>query len=263
MPKQSTTLKRWLLPVISLLLPMMVLAGGCTTSGFGTRKTLEVSGSVAVDVVTFGGDVKVIATGRRQVTPFVLITPESHHAIHRNDEARASLEEIDWDIEVVNEGGRDVVRIRTSTLYREPALQRVHVTVGVPELDGIRVKTRLGHVEINESTGPIDIETTKGDIEIVTTKPAHGPISAVTTDGDIQLRVPPGSSGRLDCYTGDGRIISSVPTGRLQVQGRSNDQILDAILNDGTSPIVLRTNDGTIRVIVKKNPYEQSSLLLY
>ena len=47
------------------------------------------------------------------------------------------------------------------------------------------------------------------------------------------------------------------------MQGRSNDQILDAILNDGTSPIVLRTNDGTIRVIVKKNPYEQSSLLLY
>ena len=249
--------------MISLWLPMLVLAMGCTTPSFGTRKTLEVSGPAAVDIVTFAGDVKVVATGNSGVTPYVLITPASLHALHRYEAAAASLEEVSWDVEVVNEGGRDVVRIRTSTVYPEPELQRVHVTVGLPEIDGTRVKTRLGSVELQEIRGPIDIESTRGDLEIVTLKPLHGPISAVTTDGDIQLRMPPGSSGRLDCYSGDGRIISSVPDARLQVLGRTNDQILDAILNDGMEPIVLRTNDGTIRVIVKKNPYQQSSLLLY
>ena len=244
------------------MLPMM-LGIGCTPTGFGTQKNLEVSGPVAVDIVTFAGDVEVISTEDGGETPYVIINPQSLHALHRFETAAASLEDISWDIEVVKEGGRDVVRIRVSTLYPEPELQRVHVTVGLPEIDGTRVKTRLGSVELYEISGPIDVESTKGDVEIVTMKPLHGPISAVTTDADIQLRMPPGSSGRLDCYSGDGRIISSVPDARLRVQGRSNDLVLDAILNDGTEPIVLRTNDGTIRVIVRKNPYQQSSLLLY
>ncbi|MCH2132701.1 MAG: DUF4097 domain-containing protein [Phycisphaerales bacterium] len=239
----------------------MLLLGGCTHFAFGTRTSLEVDGPVVVDIVTFAGDVTIRSTGNAPGEPYVLVKPSATHGFHRMGDAQASLDEIDWSVETVEEGGRTVVRVRADTLYPESGMQRLHVTVSAADVDGLRVKTRLGDVDVLDIQGPIDIDTTRGDISIVTNRPLHGPISAMTTEGDITLRAPPQTSGRLDFFTGDGRVTCSVPDSKLRVTGRTGERSFQGILNDGHEPITLRTNDGRVRVVVKTYPYQQSSLL--
>ena len=248
----------WLLLVIATA---MTLLGGCAHSTFGTRTPLDVSGPVSVDIATFGGDVTIRSTGDAPGQAYVLVRPEATHSVHRMTDAQTSLEDIDWSIETVEEDGHTTIRIRGTTLYPESGLQRLHVTIATPYIDGVRARTRLGDVDVLDVDGPIDIDTTRGDVSIVTDRSLHGPITAMTTDGDITIRAAPGTRGRLDGFTAKGRVICSVPDGKLRVHGRSGDQTLQGVINDGDEPFTLRTNDGTIRVVVKQYPYQQSSFL--
>ncbi len=248
-------------PSFTLLafLLLTVCLGGCGHMAFGTRTPLDIKGPVSVDVVTFAGDVTIRSTGDAPGTPGVLVKPQATHSFHRMGEAQASLKDIDWSVETVVENGRTIVRVRATTLYPESGLQRLHVTVNVPDIDGVRVDTRLGDVDLSEITGPIDVNTTRGDVAIVTGQSLDDSINVSTTEGDITLRAGSGTSGRLDAFTIDGRVICKVPSGKLRVHGRSSDQTMQGVINDGDQPITLRTNDGTIRIIVKKYPHRQGS----
>ncbi len=248
-------------PPLTLIASLFLLfcLGGCGHMAFGTKTPLDVSGPVSVDVVTFAGDVTVRSTGDAPGTPGVLVKPQSTHAFHRMGDAQASLEDIDWSVETVEENGRTIVRIRATTLYPESGLQRLHVTVNAPLIDGVRVDTSLGDVDLSEISGPIDVSTTRGDVDIVTGASLDDSVNVATTEGDIDLRAGAGTSGRLDAFTIDGRVICKVPTGKLRIHGRSSDRTMQGVINDGDRPITLRTNDGTIRIVVKKHPHRQSS----
>lgn len=238
-----------------------LLLGGCAQTVFGTRKPLDVTGPISVDVVTFAGEVTIQATGDAPGEPYVYVRPRATHSIHRMGDAQASLDDIDWSIETLEEGGRTVLRIRATTLYPESGLQRLHVTVSAPHIDGVNVSTTLGDVDLSEVEGPISVETTRGDVSIVTGRPLAEAVSVTTTDGDITFRAPPGTSGRLDAFTADGRVVCSVRDEKFRVHGFSNDQSMQGVINDGQSPLVFRTNDGTIRIVVKKHPHQQASFL--
>ena len=251
-------------PVLLVLLAIssLLLMGGCGHAVFGTRTPLDLSGPVSVDVVTFAGEVTIQSTGDAPGKPYVYVRPRATHSFHRMGDAQASLKDIDWSIETVEEGGRTVLRVRATTLYPESGMQRLHVTVSAPQIDGLNVSTSLGAVDVRDVKGPINIDTTRGDVYIVTNRPLHGPISVTTTDGDITLRAPPGTRGRLDAYTADGRVICNIRDEKFRVHGRSGDQTMQGIVNDGDEPMTFRTNDGTIRIVVKKNPYQQASFVI-
>ena len=244
-----------------VLAAAFLLMGGCGHAVFGTRMPLELSGPVSVDVVTFAGKVTITSTGDAPGEPYVYVRPRATHSIHRMGDAKASLKDIDWSVETVEENGRTVIRVRATTLYPESGMQRLHVTVSVPDIDGINVSTRLGAVDVRDVQGPINIDTTRGDVDIVTNRPIHGPVTVTTTDGDITFRAPPGTKGRLDAFTADGRVVCSVRDEKLRVHGRSGDRTMQGVINDGEEPLTFRTNDGTIRIVVKKNPYQQASFL--
>ena len=246
---------------LGLMTPLFLLAclGGCGHMAFGTRTPLDVAGPVSVDVATFAGDVTIRSTGDAPGTPGVLVKPQSTHSFHRMGDAQASLKDIDWSVETVEENGRTIVRVRATTLYPESGLQRLHVTVTAPHIDGVRVDTSLGDVDLSEMSGPIDVNTTRGDVSIVTGESLVDSINVATNEGGITLRAGPGTSGRLDAFTIDGRVICKVPKGKLRIHGRSSDRTMQGVINDGDQPITLRTNDGTIRIVVKKYPHRQSS----
>ena len=184
------------------------------------------------------------------------------YAAHRTAEGWARLKDINWSVEVSRDQDPPVVRVRASTLKADEERQRLHVTVSAYAVDGVRVRTQHGDVDIDQASGAMDIETSRGDIYILADRPLHGPITALTTDGDIELRAPSGTSGRLDFFTGDGRVISKINSGQVRVRGRNDDRSLQAVLNDGLQPFVLRTNDGIIRFVVKPFPRAYSSQLL-
>ena len=248
-------------PFGSLLASLFLMAAmsGCTHMAFGTKTPLDIKGPVSVDVVTFAGKVTIRATGDAPGTPSVLVKPQSTHSFHRMGDAQASLKDIDWSVETVQENGRTVVRIRATTLYPESGLQRLHVTVTAPQIDGVRVETSLGDVDLSEIEGPVDVKTTRGDVSIVTGIGLDESVNVSTTQGDITLRAGPETSGRLDAFTVDGRVVCKVPKGKLRVHGRSSDRTMQGVINDGDQPITLRTNDGTIRIVVKKYPHRQGS----
>ena len=244
------------------ILGSIVVLSGCVHPDFGTRTRLDLSGPVLVDVSTFAGDVNIRSTGDAPGEPYVYVKPMSKYAAHRHDEGRARLSDIDWSVEVSREQDPPVIRVRASTFEHEQQRQRLHVTVSAPSIEGVRVRTRLGDIDVDRASGPMDLETTDGDIDILADRPLDGPLTAVTTDGDIQLRTPPGTRGRLDFFTGDGRVVSRITRGSTRVQGRNDDRSFQAVLNEGLEPFVLRTNDGMIRFMVKPSPRAQSSQLL-
>ena len=248
-------------PSVRLLASLLLMAslGGCGHMAFGTKTPLDIKGPVSVDVVTFAGDVTIRSTGDAPGDASVLVKPQSTHAFHRMGDAQASLKDIDWSVETVEENGRTIIRIRATTLYPESGLQRLHVTVNSPDIDGVRVDTTLGDVDLSEITGPIDVNSTRGDVDIVTGKALDDSINVSTTEGDITLRAGTGTRGRLDAFTIDGRVVCKVPKGKLRVHGRSSDRTMQGVINDGEQPVVLRTNDGTIRIVIKKYPHRQSS----
>jgi hypothetical protein len=257
--KPITTSRLIAASLLSLLAPWCL--SGCTHMAFGTRTAVDVQGPVQVDIVTFAGDVTVTSTGDSTGSPHVLVKPLALHGIHRMGDAKASLADIDWSIATTQEGGRTVLRVRATTKYPNSGLQRLHITVAVPDVDGLIVKTTLGDVDVVDVAGPIDINTTRGFVSIVTHRPLHGPISVMTTEGGITLRAPPGTSGRLDAFTADGVVTTNIRQGRFIVSGRVGDQSMQGVINNGTEPIVLRTNDGKIRVVVKDNPTQQASFI--
>jgi hypothetical protein len=66
-----------------------------------------------------------------------------------------------------------------------------------------------------------------------------------TGDGHVTLRLPRDFSADLDVHTGDGHIDSDLP---VTVSGSRRENELRGRLNAGGPPLVVRTNDGSIRL---------------
>ena len=66
-----------------------------------------------------------------------------------------------------------------------------------------------------------------------------------TGDGHVTLRLPSNFSAELDVHTGDGHIDSDLP---VTVSGLRRENELRGKLNAGGPPLVVRTNDGSIRL---------------
>ena len=224
---------------------------GCSTRAKPDLQPLELVGPVSVRVESFAGDVTI----RTSAEPArVTVDREALHATNRSTDAVTALETIQWttDIDQGERGPQLVVRVTSSS--KESHLLRGHVTVQVPTIDGIFVRTRRGDVLIDETTGPVDVRTSDGWIELLSNQPLRDPISLFTNDGDVNVRLAPGTCGTLDLHADHGISQVRVKSGQLVVRGHSSEELFNGILNDGKNPIIIRTTDGSIRFIVKPNP---------
>jgi hypothetical protein len=254
------------LPSLLLLLCLassVASAVGCSVKARADRQPLELEGPVSVEVNSFAGDVSIRSFdprtgGRAHVT----VVGEALHAINRRGDAESALESIDWSatIEHDDRGPRLVVNATTSD--DEAHILRAHVTVHVPTVDGATVRTTRGDVELNELTGPVDVRTTDGTVELMSDQPLRSPISIFTSDGDVNVRLAPGTSGDFNLYAEHGSIRMRIKSGQMAVAGSTSGDTFHGQLNEGTSPIIIRTTDGVIRFTVKPNPKKHGILHL-
>jgi len=128
-----------------------------------------------------------------------------------------------------------------------------------------RLSTGDGRIEATSLDGALDAQTgdgriiTRGRFDLLKLHTGDGSIEAEinngsrvtsewsvrTGDGHVTLRLPATLSADLEVHTGDGHIQSDLP---VTVSGSQNEHELRGKLNAGGPPLIVRTNDGSIRL---------------
>ena len=145
----------------------------------------------------------------------------------------------------------------------------IHTGDGAITVDGLHGETHLstgdGHIEADRLDGTLDAQTgdgrmrVRGRFDLLNLHTGDGSIEAEiesgskissewrvrTGDGHVTLRLPRDFSADLDVHTGDGHIDSDLP---VTVSGARRENELRGRLNAGGPPLVVRTNDGSIRL---------------
>jgi Putative adhesin len=145
----------------------------------------------------------------------------------------------------------------------------IHTGDGGITVDGLHGETRLstgdGHIEADRLDGTLDAQTgdgrmhVRGRFDLLNLHTGDGSIEAEiesgskissewrvrTGDGHVTLRIPSNFAADLDVHTGDGHIDSDLP---VTISGSRRDNELRGKLNAGGPPLVVRTNDGSIRL---------------
>jgi DUF4097 and DUF4098 domain-containing protein YvlB len=145
----------------------------------------------------------------------------------------------------------------------------IHTGDGSITVDGLHGETRLstgdGHIEADRLDGTLDAQTgdgrlrARGRFDLLNLHTGDGSIEAEiengskissewrvrTGDGHVTLRLPASFSADIDVHTGDGHIESDLP---VTISGFKRDNELRGKLNAGGPPLVVRTNDGSIRL---------------
>jgi len=183
------------------------------------------------------------------------------HGAGRQEEAEASLSQIDYIVEVVPGDLGQVLRIRTFTTHAEPHFQRADIHIDVPAVDGVFVRTERGDVVAINIEGEVDIANKLGDVRIMTNLPMKRSVTIVNSEGDIEYRVRGESTGVFDCTADGGRVEHRVKYGTFRIAPNRRSGRLQAALNQGDNLIDLRTQDGNIFIAVVADPTAVGILL--
>ena len=213
----------------------------------------EVSGPTELDIDTFAGDVVVQGNAKLDKAKVTVIR-EGVHGHKRSGEANQSLSDITYTAEIVPGELGQALQIRAQTSNAEPHYQRAHIYVEMPEVQGLRIKTTNGKVFARDIRGRVDISTTERDVRVMTNQAMIEPVTIVNRNGDIDFRVRGESRGTFDARSIGGQVNHISRYGTMNVKPTTSDDSLDAVLNEGTNRIVLRTVDGDIRIAVVSNP---------
>ena len=218
---------------------------------------LKTTGSLAVDVDNFAGDVTIRADRKVERT-FVEVRRVATHGLGRWVESKDALDDAKWTASLeARDGGGEILRVRTDTPNPEKYFHHMEIVVVTPALDTVKVRSTRGDVTVIENRGSVDIETTRGDVRMMTPWPMTGPMTIVTSEGSIDYRVRGESKGIFDCASHGGMVRQRAEIGKWLALDADNDHDrFLAVLNDGTNPVVLRTSEEDIRVAIVPDPTE-------
>lgn len=218
-------------------------------------QALAVEGVVMVDVSNFAGSVTIIGGGAAAALPGDVAQVEIvRRAVRSDGRGRAAVEalgDIRVSVRLEPGGPQQVLRVEGTTSRAMVRDQRCDLTISVPALAGVRVRTTAGAVAVRQCTGGVDIDTTDGGVEVATAAAIDSPVTILAEDGDIDWRVGAFSRGSYDLGTIGGEVVAKVRSGSWVVTDRRNDEdTMLALLNGGGPRVVLRTVEGDIRISV-------------
>jgi hypothetical protein len=211
---------------------------------------------VALDIENFSGNVRVVVDPTlTSVKPVIkkrvswgvdqFIREDAQAAIHVRSRT-------------VEQDGRSVITIKTSTKWIEPKKTWVNLTLYVPRCDGVRVWNRGGKVTLEGVSGAIQVENAGLDgeeapIEVRTDKAIVDPVMLVTDSGTVAYQVGPGSAGQFtldsadDAEEFDCKVLSPDLI-------HSDGKVTTASLNAGDNQVLLKSGKGSVIVLVMTDP---------
>lgn len=245
----------------TLLAGALLALGGC---GGRINRVLEFQTAPsaeawAVDVDSFRGDVKVISDPQ---APEIEIKAKLRAGFEwyrlnlnrRQYRLTQTLDNVNVMAELIrDESGRGVLQVTTMTEYHYPEIQSVDLIITMPDVRGVRVKTRDGAVDLVNIRGAVEVINESGDVMVRTLRPMREPVRITTTNGDIGYRIRAESTGLFDLDAPGGRVEFKALRGDV-IMRQTGAEHATAELGEATNPVVLRAMDGEVRVTVKSNP---------
>ena len=244
-----------LLPSVAVISAGVTIGlGGCGNPSYvGEPILLATQGPVAVDVVSFSGDVTVNADPAL-LWATIEVRHKATHGIRRNEEAHDSLANIQHSARIIEGEHGPVLQVRTWTTDKEPWFQSAHVEINLPRVRGLTVRTTNGMIEAVNVDGKIDIECANGDVRVMTNLPMRQAVTIHNDQGNIDYRVPFGSTAEFTCHSNGGSVDGRIRAGRYIVHTGTDHATLVATLNAGENPVKLTTTGGDIRIAVVEKP---------
>jgi DUF4097 and DUF4098 domain-containing protein YvlB len=248
MKKHCTALR--LLLVTLLLAPVLLHA---RAEGHFDR-TLQVSGTVSLDVTTGSGDVTIKAGGTDKVVV--------HGTVHSNNDWFSNAENAVHTVESnppIQQNGSSIrigydlpedVRRHVSISYQitvpADATVQAHSGSGSLGVEGVRAEvqaqTGSGEIRVRDVGGRSRVQTGSGGIRA---ENVAAPFYAHTGSGDIEAELT--GSGDVDVQTGSGGIRLRGVKGGLRARSGSGDLTADGSVG---GPWSLQTGSGSIRLAV-------------
>jgi DUF4097 and DUF4098 domain-containing protein YvlB len=235
-------------------------------------KTFQISGRPELRVNVNDGSVTIRTWDRKEIEARVTTVrwkiPSDVQVVEHQSGDRVELEvRMPHRMFTLNFGQRMSIQVE----LRVPREIRTDIRTGDGSItaENLRGETRLstgdGRIEATSLDGTLDAQTGDGRIiirgrfDMLNLHTGDGSIEAEvnngsritsewsvrTGDGHVTLRLPATLSADLDVHTGDGHIQSDLP---VTVSGSRNEHELRGKLNAGGPPLIVRTNDGSIRL---------------
>jgi hypothetical protein len=240
--------------IVLVVAALLLLAGGGTKAvGLITEHTdtstrvLPAAPSIAIDVRT--GDVRVVATGRRDVR---LTTKEKRsvwgggHAEIAGAGARLHLGDRCSKVPLVD------ATCSVSYVLEVPRDTTVHMVAGTGDLRAENLhgdadlRAGTGDLHVIGVTGTLRLQTATGDVHV---ESPSSNIAVRTATGDVEVTAYDPTSVDAESNTGD--VVLSVPAQSYDVDARSEtgDDIVD-VDRDEASPRRLRAHTQTGDLVV-------------
>jgi len=225
------------------------LLGGCSST-FHEVSTFDVppGRAIAVDIdnrigrveVRAGEDYDVVTVDAAKKVDFGLKRKEREARAEEAILVQSALEE--------GPGGRMTLRVRSESVDPQERDHRVDLLVTLPRVDGALVRNQRGVVELVGVGGALQVESAS-HIVVRTNQPLDQPVALDTERGNVYLQMPPGSRGRIELESQEGEVeVSSVEQLDDVFVQRG---VHRGVLNRGLSPILLRTGEGNIRLLIR------------
>ena len=235
-------------------------------------KTFQISGRPELRVNVNDGSVTIRTWDRKEIEARVTTVrwkiPSEVQVVEHQSGDRVELEvRMPHRMFMLNFGQRMSIQVE----LRVPREIQSDIRTGDGSIiaENLRGETRLstgdGRIEATSLDGTLDAQTGDGRIiirgrfDMLNLHTGDGSIEAEvnngsritsewsvrTGDGHVTLRLPASLSADLDVHTGDGHIQSDLP---VTVSGSRSEHELRGKLNAGGPPLIVRTNDGSIRL---------------
>lgn len=255
---------------------LLALAGAVAISGAARgddwSKTFPISGRPDLRVNANDGSVTVRTWDRKEIEARVTTVrwkiPSDVQVVEHQSGDHVEIEvRMPHHMFLLNFGQRSSIQVE----LRVPRELHSDIRTGDGSIivENLRGETRLstgdGRIEATALDGTLDAQTGDGRIvirgrfDLLNLHTGDGSIEAEvnngsrmtsewsirTGDGHVTLRLPAALAADLDVHTGDGHIQSDLP---VTVSGSHNEHELRGKLNAGGPPLIVRTNDGSIRL---------------
>ncbi len=239
---------------------MVVAAPAWAKTERGTfDRTLSVSGSVTLDVMTPYGEIIVTTGPAGTVTITARIKAKSSR---RSDYTPEEIVRKLTGNPPIEQDGNTIRIGYISEEERDKGLYqgaRIYYEITVPSDTAVNAKSGYGDIHISGITRPAEVRTGYGNVTLsspaggVTVKTGYGDITiegAPTEDwelktgyGNVKLDLPSDASFELDARTGFGDIATEHP---MTISGRFRHSRIRGTVRDGGPALTIKTGFGDI-----------------
>lgn len=209
----------------------------------------------ALDIENFHGSITILVD---PAAPELKTLAKVHASLWIDDVVRNQAQDsVKVRTRTIDQDGRAVCSIRTSTRWGDPKQVWVDLTITMPRCDGVRIFNRGGAVTLVGVSGAVQVDNgefadSSGPIEVRTDAVMIDPVFLVTTKGNVVYQVGPGSTGAytLDSDKGSETFDSTV----LRPEAvHSNGSVTTATVGNAENAVVLRSAQGDVTVLYMNN----------